>query len=68
MDDADRAADIRARANRIREQARRLRARADGLAPGPMRDMLTSQAAILAKGADDLDVQALAMAPPAGTA
>jgi hypothetical protein len=65
MDDAS---DLIARARRIRDQARRLQARAESLPPGPMREMLTGQAAIMANGADDLDAQALALASPVGTA
>ena len=68
MDDADLAADIRARAHRVREQGRRLAARARATPAGDMRDMLLGQAEILAKGADDLEVQALALTPPLGTA
>lgn len=68
MDDEDIAADIRSRARRIREQGRRLAARARATPDGVMRDMLLGQAEILTKGADDLEVRALALTPPAGTA
>jgi hypothetical protein len=68
MDDADRARDLRARAGRIRDQGRKLKARADSLPPGAMREMLAAQAKILADGAYDLETQALALAPPLGTA
>ena len=68
MDDAELAADIRARAKRLREQGRRLAARAEATPPGVMRDMLTGQAKILAKGADDLEARAFELTPPVGTA
>jgi hypothetical protein len=68
MDDASEAAELIASARRIRAQARRLQARAESLAPGPMREMLAGQAAILATGADGLDAKALALAAPMGTA
>jgi hypothetical protein len=68
MDDPARAADFRARAQRIREQGRRLAARAAVMPEGVMRDMLEGQAAILAKGADDLEARAFALTPPLGTA
>ena len=68
MDDATLAADIRVRAQRIREQGRRLAARAAVMPDGVMRDMLDGQAKILARGADDLEAQALALTPAVGTA
>jgi hypothetical protein len=68
MDDAERATQTRARARAIREQGRRLKARAERMPEGRMREMLTGQAAILVKAADDLEGQALALAPPMGTA
>jgi len=68
MDDARLAAEIRTRAQHIRDQARRLEARAGGLPAGAMRDMLAGQAKILAQGADDLEARALALAPAVGTA
>ena len=68
MYDHKRAADIRARARAIREQGRKLRARADSLPPGRMQEMLTGQAKILVDRADDLDVEALGIMPTVGTA
>jgi hypothetical protein len=68
MNDTDRARDLRARAGRIRDQSRKLKARADSLPPGAMREMLAGQAKIMADGAYDLETQALALAPPLGTA
>lgn len=68
MDDAERSAQTRARAQAIRDQGRKLKARAERMPEGRMRDMLTGQAAILVKAADDLESQALALAPPMGTA
>ena len=68
MDDAERSTQTRARARAIREQGRRLKARAERMPEGRMREMLTGQAAILVKAADDLEGQALALAPPMGTA
>ncbi len=68
MDDASRAAEVRARAKRVREQGRRLAARAEATPEGVMRDMLLGQARILAKGADDLEARAFALTPPVGTA
>ena len=68
MDDAALAADIRVRAQRIREQGRRLAARAAVMPDGVMRDMLDGQAKILAKGADDLEARAFELTPPVGTA
>jgi len=68
MDDAIRAIEIRARAARLREQGHKLRARAEALAPGTMRDMLTGQAAILVDGAGELETRALALTPPVGSA
>ena len=68
MDDAARARDFQDRSRRLREQGRRLKARAEATPPGVMRDMLLGQAAILTQGADDLETQALALSPPVGTA
>ena len=68
MDDADRAAEFQARARAIREQGRKLKARAEALPQGQMRDMLTSQAAILVDGASSLEERALAFMPTVGTA
>jgi len=68
MDDAALAADIRVRAQRVREQGRRLAERAAVMPDSVMRDMLDGQAKILAKGADDLEARALAVTPPAGSA
>ena len=67
MDDVARALEIRARAERLREQGHKLRARADALAPGTMRDMLTGQAAILVDGAGELETRALEMMPTLGS-
>ncbi|HTX48851.1 MAG TPA: hypothetical protein VME40_05605 [Caulobacteraceae bacterium] len=68
MDDRQRAAEIRARAQAIRDQARKLTARAEQLPPGRMREMLIGQAKILTDGAGDLEKQALALMPTVGTA
>ncbi len=68
MDDAKRAAEIRSRAQAIRVQGGKLKARADTLPPGAMREMLAKQAEILVKGASDLDDQALALTPAIGAA
>lgn len=68
MEDADLAADIRARAKRVREQGRKVAARAAATPAGAMRDMLFGQAAILANGADDLEARAFALTPPVGSA
>ena len=68
MEDRRRADEIRARAQAIREQGRKLRARAEAMPPGQMREMLAGQAAILTDGAGDLEARALAMTPTVGTA
>ena len=68
MSDASRAAEVRRRAAAIREQARRLAARARAMPPGVMREMLEGQAKLLADGARRLEDEALTLAPPAGTA
>jgi hypothetical protein len=68
MDDADRDAELRDRARRIREQAQKLAARAAAMPAGPMQEMLARQAEILHAGAGELDAQALALAPAQGTA
>ena len=67
-DAAARASEVRHRAAAIREQARRLATRARGMPPGVMREMLEGQARLLADGARRLEDEALALAPPAGTA
>jgi hypothetical protein len=68
MDDRRRADEIRARAQAIRDQGRKLKARAEQMPPGQMREMLASQAKILTDGAGDLEKQALALMPTVGTA
>jgi hypothetical protein len=68
MDDRRRADDIRVRAKAIREQGRKLKARAESMPPGQMREMLASQAKILTDGAGDLEERALALTPTVGTA
>jgi hypothetical protein len=68
MDDTDRAAEFRTRARAIRDQGRRLKARAEAMPPGRMRDMLATQADILAEGANKLEARALELTPPVGTA
>jgi len=68
MDDTDRAAEFRTRARAIRDQVRRLKARANAMPPGQMRDMLATQADILADGARKLEARALELTPPVGTA
>jgi hypothetical protein len=67
-DAASRAAEVGRRAAAIREQGRRLAARAQSMPPGAMREMLEGQAKLLADGARGLEDEALALAPPAGTA
>jgi len=67
-DPASRATEVRRRAAAIREQSRRLAARAASMPPGAMREMLEGQAKLLADGARRLEDEAVAMAPPAGTA
>jgi hypothetical protein len=68
MDERDRPNHIRARAGAIREQGRKLMARALAMPPGAMRDMLEAQAKILTDAAQDLEAQALELTPPLGTA
>ncbi len=68
MSDAAKAAGLRSRARGIREQAKRAQVRAAGMAPGLERDMLATQATMLADGAEQLETQALALDPVMGTA
>jgi hypothetical protein len=68
MDDRDRANDLRARAARLREQAGKFVRRARGLPAGLPADMLIGEADILRGAADALDLQALALATPLGSA
>jgi hypothetical protein len=68
MDDAKRASEIRVRAQALRVQGGKLKARAEAMPAGQMREMLTQQAKILIDGASDLDDQALALTPPVGAA
>ena len=65
MDERDRPNHIRARAGAIREQGRKLMARALAMPPGAM---LEAQAKILTDAAQDLEAQALELTPPLGTA
>ena len=68
MDDAARAADLRARATRLRAQAVKVADRAESLPPGTMADMLIGEAKILLEAAQALESQALAFTPPLGAA
>ena len=68
MEDRDHADDLRARAARLREQAGKFVRRAHGLPAGLLADMLIGEADILRGAADALDLQALALATPLGTA
>ncbi|MFI4935024.1 MAG: hypothetical protein ACHP7N_10425 [Caulobacterales bacterium] len=68
MSDAKKAADLRARAATIRDQGRKLQARARSMPDGSMRDLLEGQAAVLIEGAEKIDADALALDPAVGTA
>jgi hypothetical protein len=68
MDEQHRLTHLRARAGAVRDQGRKLMARAKAMAPGAMREMLEAQATILIDAAWDLEAQALELAPPLGSA
>jgi hypothetical protein len=68
MDDLTRAAELRARATSLRDQAVKFADRAESLPPGTMADMLIGEAKILLDAARALETQALALTPPLGTA
>jgi hypothetical protein len=68
VEDTDRSNQLRTRAANLREQARKAVERADAMPRGAMADMLRGEAKILADAAVALESQALALAPPLGTA
>jgi hypothetical protein len=68
VEDTDRSNQLRTRAANLREQARNAVERADAMPRGAMGDMLRGEAKILADAAVALEAQALALAPPLGTA
>ena len=68
MDAADQASRLRSRARSIAEQGRKLRARAEAMPRGRMREMLEAQAVLLIDGGRDLELKALGLEPAAGSA
>ncbi len=67
-DNTERSIQLRTRAANLREQATKAVERANAMPTGAMSDMLRGEARILADAAVALEAQALALAPPLGTA
>jgi len=68
MDDHSQAVRVRARAQALADQGRKLRARAEAMPPGRMREMLAAQAVLLIEGGRDLELKALELEPAVGSA